>query len=328
MVVSQTFKLKLKSAKFLLPIISRNELSITLSTLWCHCHTSVHDTHETHESSVRVTGTLRYTTHMRHTSHQCVSLAHFGTRHTWDTRVISACHCHTSVHGIQENTSYQCLSLSHFGTRHTSDTRVINGCLCHTSVQDIHENTSYQCLCLSHFGTRHSSDTRVINGCLCHTSIEDCIVQNWPVRGRASLWTLRWLFPTVPSAGWPEPEHWADCSLLFRQRAGQFLNTEPTVPYYAVSGRASSSILSWLFPYFPSAGGPVPQHWADWEAVQHSARDRAGPSGHEHPAGKGPRTSRWGETMCCQGVRGESRDRLVRGPLRMEWQGDHPLSGR
>ena len=33
-VVSQKFKLKLISAKFLLPMISRNELSITLSTLW------------------------------------------------------------------------------------------------------------------------------------------------------------------------------------------------------------------------------------------------------------------------------------------------------
>ena len=33
-VVSQKFKLKLISAKFLLPMIFRNELSITLSTLW------------------------------------------------------------------------------------------------------------------------------------------------------------------------------------------------------------------------------------------------------------------------------------------------------
>ena len=33
-VVSQKFKLKLIGAKFLLPMISRNELSVTLSTLW------------------------------------------------------------------------------------------------------------------------------------------------------------------------------------------------------------------------------------------------------------------------------------------------------
>ena len=33
-VVSQKFKLKLISAKFLLNMISRDELSITLSTLW------------------------------------------------------------------------------------------------------------------------------------------------------------------------------------------------------------------------------------------------------------------------------------------------------
>ena len=33
-VVSQTFKLKLINANFLLPMISHNELSITLSTLW------------------------------------------------------------------------------------------------------------------------------------------------------------------------------------------------------------------------------------------------------------------------------------------------------
>ena len=35
-VVSQKFKLKLKNAKFLLSMISPNELSITLSTLWSH----------------------------------------------------------------------------------------------------------------------------------------------------------------------------------------------------------------------------------------------------------------------------------------------------
>ena len=34
-VVSQKFKLKLISAKFLLPMISRNEFSITLSTTLC-----------------------------------------------------------------------------------------------------------------------------------------------------------------------------------------------------------------------------------------------------------------------------------------------------
>ena len=33
-VVSQKFELKLISAKFILPMISRNELAITLSTLW------------------------------------------------------------------------------------------------------------------------------------------------------------------------------------------------------------------------------------------------------------------------------------------------------
>ena len=36
-VVSQKFKLKLIIAKFLLPMISRNELFITLSTLWLFC---------------------------------------------------------------------------------------------------------------------------------------------------------------------------------------------------------------------------------------------------------------------------------------------------
>ena len=34
MVVSQKFKLKLISAKFLLPMISRNELYNNISTLW------------------------------------------------------------------------------------------------------------------------------------------------------------------------------------------------------------------------------------------------------------------------------------------------------
>ena len=33
-VISQKFKFKLISSKFLLPMVSRNELSITLSTLW------------------------------------------------------------------------------------------------------------------------------------------------------------------------------------------------------------------------------------------------------------------------------------------------------
>ena len=37
-IVAQKFKFKLISAKFLLPMISRNELSITVSTLWPYWH--------------------------------------------------------------------------------------------------------------------------------------------------------------------------------------------------------------------------------------------------------------------------------------------------
>ena len=39
-IASVKFKLKLMSAKFFLPTISYNKLSITLSTLWCYAEHS------------------------------------------------------------------------------------------------------------------------------------------------------------------------------------------------------------------------------------------------------------------------------------------------